>query len=65
MSWVDIFYLTLVIAAFTGFAISLAYFSHRKVQPQAESGRADGLPRPAPAHVRPKAPVVEKIPEHA
>jgi len=29
MSFVDIFYLGLVLAAFLGFALALAYYSHR------------------------------------
>jgi hypothetical protein len=64
MSWVDIFYLTLVITAITGFALALAYFSHGAVQPQAGRGRDDGPPKQAPTQVKPKAPV-ERVPEHA
>ncbi len=31
MSWVDIFYLTLVVCAFSGFAAVLAYFANQDV----------------------------------
>jgi hypothetical protein len=40
MSWVDIFYLTLVLCAFTGFAIALAYFSEQNRKFRAARQRA-------------------------
>ena len=66
MSLVDIFYLTLVLCAFTGFAIALAYFSEQNLRFRVARQRAEEeAAKQAPKHVKPKASVVERIPEHA
>lgn len=41
MSWVDIFYLTLVLCGLSGFAIALAYFSQQDLKFRAERQRAE------------------------
>jgi hypothetical protein len=66
MSWVDIFYLTLVIAAIAGFAIALAYFSQQDLRFRAARQRAEEeASKQAAKQVKPKPSVVERIPEHA
>jgi hypothetical protein len=66
MSSVDIFYLTLVICAISGFAVALAYFSQqdlkfRRARQQAE----DHAAKQAVKLAKPKVSVVARIPEHA
>jgi hypothetical protein len=65
MSWVDIFYLTLVLCALAGFAIALAYYSHQDLRYRTERQRADEAAKPAPKELKPKAPATVKILEHA
>ena len=66
MSWVDIFYLALVLCAFTGFAIALAYFSEQNRKFRAARQRAElETSKQAVKQVKPKVSVVERIPEHA
>ncbi|MBM3543364.1 MAG: hypothetical protein FJX44_02485 [Alphaproteobacteria bacterium] len=65
MSWVDIFYLTLVLCALSGFAIALAYFSQQDLRYRTERRRAEEAAKPAPQPVKPKTPTAEKILEHA
>jgi hypothetical protein len=65
MSWVDIFYLTLVLCALSGFAIALAYFSQQDLRYRNERQKAENAAKPAPQPVKPKTPTAEKILEHA
>ena len=55
MHWLDIFYLTLVITAFTGFALTLAYFFHWAGPAQSGSAQVDSPAKPASARAKPKA----------
>ena len=49
MSAIDIFYLSLVLVAFTGFASALAYFTQRDRLPKGESfPRREPAPRQQP-----------------
>ena len=66
MSSVDIVYLSLVLCAFAGFAIALAYFSHadlkfRRARQRAEEDAAKQAAKPA----KPKVSVAARVPEHA
>jgi hypothetical protein len=66
MSSVDIFYLILVLCAFTGFAIALAYFSEQDLRFRTARQRAEEeASRQAAKHVKPKPAVVERVLEHA
>ncbi len=65
MHWLDIFYLSLVITAFTGFALARAYFVHWDGPAQSDRAQADSPAKPAPAQARPKAANAERILEHA
>jgi len=66
MSSVDIFYLVLVLCAFTGFAIALAYFSDQDLKFRTARQRAeDQASKPAMKPATPKAAPVERIREHA
>ena len=66
MSSVDIFYLALVVCAFTGFGIALAYFSQQDLKFRTARQRAEQeAPKPAAKQVKPKAPVVERTLEPA
>jgi hypothetical protein len=65
MHWLDIFYLTLVVTAFTGFALTLAYFFHWAGPAQSGSAQVDSPAKPASARAKPKAPIAERILEHA
>lgn len=65
MSWVDIFYLTLVLCALSGFAIALAYFSEEDRRFRAERQKAEERAKQAPKQVKPTAPATEKVLEHA
>lgn len=66
MSWVDIFYLTLVLFAFAGFAIALAYFSHQDLKFRTARQRAEeDASKQAVKQAKPKVSVVARIPEHA
>lgn len=47
MSAIDIFYISLVLVAFLGFAAALAYFSQRDRLPK--GGVAEAAPKQAPA----------------
>jgi hypothetical protein len=65
MSSVDIFYLTLVICAISGFAVALAYFSHQDLKFRLARQRAeDDAAKPAPKPAKPKVSVVARVPEH-
>ncbi|MGV1015452.1 MAG: hypothetical protein ACOYB4_10820 [Methyloceanibacter sp.] len=66
MSWVDIFYLTLVLCGLTGFAVALAYFSEADLKYRTERQRAEEASKPALKPAKPKAaPVTERVLEHA
>jgi hypothetical protein len=66
MSWVDIFFLTLVVCAFTGFAVALAYFSHQDLKFRLARQRAeDDASKRAAKPAKPKVSVVARVPEHA
>ncbi len=66
MSSVDIFYLTLVLCAFAGFAVALAYFSQQDLKFRTARQRAEEeAAKQAAKQVKPRAPAVERIPEHA
>ena len=60
MSWVDIFYLTLVLCGLSGFAMALAYFSQQDLKFRAERQRAEQAAKPAPKPVK-KAPMEERV----
>jgi hypothetical protein len=63
MSSVDIFYLSLVLVAFSGFAAALAYFSQRDrltKRPPAETS-----PQQAPVPAKESAARAGKVHEHA
>jgi hypothetical protein len=57
MSGIDIFYLSLVLVAFTGYAAALAYFVHADARFRAERGSepARRAPKAAAAKVMMKA----------
>ena len=66
MSSVDIFYLALVVCAFTGFALALAYFSHQDLKVRTARQRAEeDASKQAAKQPKPKTPVVERTLEHA
>ena len=48
MSGIDIFYLSLVLVAFTGYAAALAYFVHADARFRAERGSEPHAARPRP-----------------
>jgi hypothetical protein len=56
----------LVVCAFTGFGIALAYFSQQDLKFRTARQRAEQeAPKPAAKQVKPKAPAVERTLEHA
>lgn len=61
MSWVDIFYLTLVLCALSGFAIALAYYTQQDLKFRTEREKAENAAKPSPK----QAPAVSKVLEHA
>lgn len=70
MSWVDIFYLTLVLCALSGFAVALAYYTQQDEGYRASRDKAEETAKPSaaiPAAVKPVAakPAAAKILEHA
>jgi len=66
MSSADIFYVALVLFAFSGFAIALAYFSHQDHKFRAARQRVEqDASKPAAKPAQPKAPAVARVPEHA
>jgi hypothetical protein len=66
MSSVDIFYLTLVICAISGFALALAYFSHQDLKfRQARQRAAEDAAKQAAKPAKPKVSVVTRVLEHA
>lgn len=65
MSWVDIFYLTLVLCAFTGFAMALAYFAEQDLKFRTARQRAEDASKQAAKPAKPKVSEVVRIPEHA
>jgi hypothetical protein len=66
MSSVDIFYLTLVLCAFAGFAIALAYFSHADLKYRLARQRAEQDPsKQAAKQAKPKVSAAARVPEHA
>jgi hypothetical protein len=66
MSSVDIFYLTLVICAISGFAVALAYFSHQDLKFRLARQRAeDGASKQEAKPAKPKVSVVARVLEHA
>jgi hypothetical protein len=66
MSWVDIFYLTLVLCAFTAFAIALAYYAEQDLKFRAARQRAEeDASKPAAKQAKPDVLVVVRVPEHA
>jgi hypothetical protein len=64
MSWVDIFYLTLVLCGLSGFAIALAYFSQQDLKFRTDRQRAEQAAKAAPKPMK-KASLEERVLEHA
>ena len=64
MSWVDIFYLTLVLCALSGFAIALAYYTQQDLKFRTERQKAEEA-KPSPSPSPKQAPAVSKVLEHA
>jgi hypothetical protein len=66
MSSVDIFYLTLVVCAISGFALALAYFSHQDLKfRRARQRAAEDASKQAAKTAKPKVAVVARVLEHA
>lgn len=61
MSWVDIFYLTLVLCALSGFAIALAYYTQQDLKFRTECEKTGDAAKPSPK----PALAVSKVLEHA
>jgi hypothetical protein len=62
MSAIDIFYISLVLVAFSGFAATLAYFSQRDRLPKRRPAETPHKKAPAPAE---SAARTGKVHEHA
>ena len=65
MSPVDIFYLVLVVSAIGGFAVALAYFSQADLKFRSERQRTEEALKEALKPAKGKAPVAERVLEHA